>query len=65
MIVPKDFRPLAKAARKQGWTLATRGSGHISWTAPSGFVHYSESTPSDVRAVRNLRAALRRGGLVV
>lgn len=51
-------------ARKRGWRIEQRGSGHLAWFPPDGgrFV-ITSSTPSDHRAVLNALADLRRAGL--
>jgi hypothetical protein len=58
----QDQRKLIRAALDQGWSLVVKKSGvwllSPDGTSRAGF-HTSES---DVRAIRNARAALRRGG---
>lgn len=65
MKIQKDFRPLLKAAKDAGWTLHERDKG-ILLRAPDGkstqMIHGSNS---DFRAVKNLRASLRRAGVRV
>lgn len=48
-----------------GWRLIVTNGGHLKWAAPNGEVVFSSRTPSDRRAVMNLRADLRRRGLVL
>ena len=59
----RDMRNLIKRAMLQGWHVEKRNNNHLKWTAPSGFVYYSSSTPSDFRAIRKIMSALRREGL--
>lgn len=62
--ISKQLRPLAKRARRAGWTIEQRNGGHLTWTPPDGGPYIVSSfTPSDPRAVKNLRADLRRAGL--
>lgn len=60
----KEVRRLIRFAIKLGWTVEVTGSGHLKWKPPDGspFV-VSSRTPSDPRALQNLRAYLRRAGL--
>lgn len=59
-----DFADVFKRLRRQGWSVTLRKrSGHMKLTPPSGGPSYfCSATPSDVRAVRKLRADLRRMG---
>lgn len=59
----KDHQQLlARVARLPGWTVCTRRGGHVRVQAPDGRVYFTGSSPSDYRAVRALRAGLRRMG---
>lgn len=49
----------------QGWRVETRGNGHLGFFPPTGKPVFIGSTPSDVRAVSNMKAALRRAGLQI
>lgn len=42
------------------WRPSPTGSGHLKLTSPTGAVVYAGSTPSNWRALKNLRAQLRR-----
>lgn len=53
---------LLKALQQQGWTVELRRSGHYRCCGPDGQLYFCASTPSDVRSLRNARAALRRLG---
>jgi hypothetical protein len=60
----KDVKQLIKVAEQQGWTVTRTGTLHLRWQAPDGRVLFRNGTsPSDRRAVANLRSDLRRLGL--
>lgn len=59
----REYRDLIEIAEAQGWIVTMRRSRHLKWTAPDGWSYFSASTPSDHRAIKNLRAALVRHGL--
>jgi predicted RNA binding protein YcfA (HicA-like mRNA interferase family) len=61
-----DLKSLRKLAIKQGWRVETTRGGHIKWYPVHGteFV-VTSSTPSDYRAIRNIRSMLKRYGLVL
>lgn len=59
-----DFRKIVKAAIKQGWTVGQTAKGHWMFKDPEKRYPpiYCGGTPSDIRAIRNLVAQLRRCG---
>ena len=59
----KELRELARVAEAQGWEVTPTNSGHVRWRPKTGGLYFSGGTPSDKRALRNLRAALVRRGL--
>lgn len=60
----KDLRKLMRHAMRHGWRLELRRNNHMMWVPPNGAeVYFTSMTPSDWRAVRNARAALRARGL--
>jgi hypothetical protein len=61
----KDFQELAEIAASQGWRIEQRKNAHLSWISPQGLKVFSSFTPSDKRAVKNLRRDLKRYGLKV
>ena len=61
--VHRLFRPLAEKAVEAGWSLRKTKNNHIQWLGPEGARVYSASTPSDYRAVLNIRSELRKRGL--
>lgn len=63
-----ELKQLIERAEACGWTVSrSRHSSHWKFLSPDRNVSpiYTSATPSDWRAVRNLRARLRRGGLCV
>jgi predicted RNA binding protein YcfA (HicA-like mRNA interferase family) len=63
-MVRKEVSDLVRRARERGWVVEKTRGGHLRWRSPEGKVVFSGSTPSDVRAVRNIRSLLRRMGLI-
>lgn len=59
----KDFKDLVKSAERQGWTVVQGKAGHLKWYPPNGKNWVtSAQTPSDYRAIQNVKAWLRREG---
>ena len=54
-----------RIAKQAGWEVGTTKKGHIRFVAPDGTIVIHSSTPSDHRAWKNLRGALRRSGLAI
>lgn len=61
----KDMRNIVRQALDQGWRMKRRKSGHIKLIGPDGQVYFTGSTTSDNRAVKALRADLRRRGVKI
>jgi len=61
----RDLQDIVRAALAAGWDVAKTGANHIRFKGPKGFLYFTGSSPSDSRAVRNARSALRRGGLPI
>lgn len=61
----KDVQQVTRALRKQGWHIGRTRKGHMKLTSPLGRVVVTPSTPSDRRAVLNMRAQLRKEGAVL
>jgi hypothetical protein len=60
---PDAYQQLLDEARRAGATITLTGSGH--WKIAKGSeIVFASQTPSDNRAVANLRAELRRHGLL-
>ena len=56
-----DLKQLLRAAEARGWSVElTRRGAHVRLTHPSGGLVVAASTPSDHRALANLKAMLRR-----
>ncbi len=60
-----DLTALAAVARRQGWAVERTRGGHLRFrpSDPTMPLVITSSTPGDWRAVRNVRAMLRRAGL--
>lgn len=56
----KDSAKLLRAARKRGWTIRRSKRGHPRATWVDGTTVVVALTPSDHRAVHNLRASMNR-----
>jgi hypothetical protein len=61
----KELEQLKAQAEAQGWVIQLRKTGHYRWLSPTGGFVVTSSTPSDHRAVLNIRRDLKRYGLVV
>lgn len=59
----KEVKKLVGVARKQGWTVEMGKSCHWRFVPPTGRIVFTGSTPSDQRALKNLRRDLRHQGL--
>jgi len=58
----KELFDLMKIIKSQGWQVKTRRGGHLALYAPQGGVYFVAQSPSDHRALMNVRSALRRMG---
>ena len=75
MKIPREYKPLIKAAQSLGWELSLTGRGHLRLSPPSGFQRRDGSpanpvtcpqSPSDTyRGAKNFRRDLRGQGLDV
>lgn len=61
----KELAEWADTARSAGWTVEFTRGGHMRWTNPEGKVTFTPATPGKARALKNIRAQLRRNGLQV
>jgi len=61
----KELKELVKKAGEQGWRVEMRSSGHLMFFPPDKSLSpiTSGGTPSDHRALKNLKAMLKRSGL--
>lgn len=64
MAINKDMQLLMKEAKDQGWFVELTRGGHYKWQSPSGNLVFSSQTPSDYRAVQNLKRDLRMYGFI-
>jgi hypothetical protein len=60
----KELGELIADAEEQGWVVGRRTNGHLKWVSPKGEVVFSSSSPSDPRAVSNIKRDLFRYGLI-
>lgn len=62
--LPRDYQPMARAARAAGWKVTRSGNGHTKLTSPAGLVM---PLPGSGRVAINLykgiSAKLRKAGL--
>lgn len=63
----KDLRVIIEALLDQGWRIEKGNGGHIKAYPPDKTmpIVVMASTPSDARAIKNIRAMVRRSGGIV
>lgn len=64
----RDLKEIRTVAKRAGWSVNVTGGGHLRFCPPPslrGPCIFTGSTPSDHRAIANLRARLRKAGLGV
>ena len=56
---------MIRLAQSQGWTVSLTNGGHYRWTPPrkDAPLVITASTPSDLRALKNIKSRLRKAGL--
>ena len=59
--IPKEYRPILKRLKGQGWTIEVTGGKHLVWLGPDGQKVYSAATPKSPET-HKIRADLRRAG---
>ena len=64
MGIRKDVEQLIHIAENQGWQVTKTKSSHWKWTSPQGAIVFSAQTPSDLRALKNIKKELRLRGFV-
>lgn len=63
--LPEGYRPWARAAKEQGWTIERRRK-HLAWWPPHGAPVFTPATPGDTYGGHlRVRAKLRAAGLAV
>jgi predicted RNA binding protein YcfA (HicA-like mRNA interferase family) len=61
-----DLKAWERVARKQGWQVEIKRSGHAHWTTPSGqVVTVPTSVPTHGNTLRAVRHRLRKAGLAI
>lgn len=60
----KELSVLIKQAREQGWKVASTNGGHYKWLSPLGGFFFTAATPSDHRALKNIKRDLRINGFI-
>jgi len=60
----KELGELIADAEEQGWVVSRRANSHLKWVSPGGEVVFSSASPSDPRAVSNIKRDLFRYGLI-
>lgn len=61
----KDLRALFRDLEQRGWSVEVTGGNHYKLKGPRGQIVFCPGTPSDHRALKNLKAMLRRQGAEV
>jgi len=60
----KEIIVLIKQAEQQGWRVSMAPGGHYKWMAPNGKLFFTSQTPSDHRALQNIKRDLRVNGFI-
>ena len=60
----RELGDLIADAEGQGWEVERRANGHLKWVSPRGEVVFTSASPSDPRAVSNIKRDLIRYGLI-
>jgi hypothetical protein len=60
----KELSSLIKQAKEQGWEVELTNGGHFKWRSPLGRFFFSAQTPSDIRALKNIKRDLRNNGFI-
>lgn len=60
----KEVKQLIDQAECQGWNVVPTKKGHYKWLSPLGAFFFSASTPSDHRALLNIKRDLKRHGFI-
>jgi hypothetical protein len=60
----KEVTQLIREAVNQGWTVTKTKGEHFKWVSPLGVVVFSSQTPSDRRAIMNLKQDLKKRGFI-
>jgi hypothetical protein len=60
-----ELNSLKKLAEAQEWKIVVSNGGHLKWMSPTGKVVFTSITPSDHRALSNIRRDLKSAGLII
>jgi hypothetical protein len=60
-----ELNSLKKLAEAQEWKIVVSNGGHLKWMSPTGKVVFTSITPSDHRAMSNIRRDLKSAGLII
>lgn len=60
-----ELKMLIKSAEKQHWKIVVSNGGHLKWVSPTGKVVFTSLTPSDQRALSNMKRDLKSAGLII
>lgn len=61
----KELNTLLQLAVDQGWRVERARNNHYKFYAPNGNIVFVSSTPSDHRALNNIKRDLRINGLII
>lgn len=62
--LPRDYQPMAKAARDAGWKITRSGNGHTKLTSPDGLVMpLPGSGRVAIGLYKEITSKLRKAGL--
>ena len=59
------MKSLLELATEQGWKVERNKNNHFKFLSPTGNIVFVSSTPSDHRALENIKRDLRVNGLVI
>jgi hypothetical protein len=60
---PKEAKKLFRQVVSHGWEVRRRGSGHLVIEGPNQQKVFCSATPSDHRAIKNIKRDLAKAGL--
>lgn len=60
-----EITTLIKVAEAQKWKVVVSNGGHLKWVSPVGKVVFTSISPSDHRALNNMRRDLKSAGLII
>jgi predicted transcriptional regulator len=60
----RDIKQLIEKAQEQGWIIIKTSNNHYKWISPLGGLFYSASTPSDYKAIKNIKRDMKANGFI-